>query len=216
MPTQPLHFVTLSGVPIAVSELRWPFHPSTSGSDWLVLHGRVDLLGNDEGLHAEVAVGMTQTMKDALGSLAQEHAEGLVVNSIRKTIDNGQLAFMKSGKLQPAHVTSRFYSFAARKIQFPSQLEADVGELLKRRVYWLGASGGPVEVAHPYDCQYVNYSRDQMLALAQQLAGEGFIRLEDDGDRASVTAMLLKEEPAMLEAMHKGVEAGKGATKVTA
>ncbi|HKD59100.1 MAG TPA: hypothetical protein VKB47_01505, partial [Terracidiphilus sp.] len=72
MPTQPLHFVTLSGVPIAVSELKWPFHPSTSGSDWLVLHGRVNLLGSDEGLHAEVAVGMTQTMKDALGSLAQE------------------------------------------------------------------------------------------------------------------------------------------------
>ena len=216
MPTQPLHFVTLSGVPITVSELKWPFHPSTSGSDWLVLHGRVNLLGSDEGLHAEVAVGMTQTMKDALGSLAQEHAEGLVVNSIRKTIDNGQLAFMKSGKLQPAHVTSRFYSFAAKKIQFPSQSEGDVRELLKRRVYWLGASGGLVEVAHPYDCQYVSYTREQMLALAQQLAGEGFIRLEGDGERASVTATLLKEEPAMREAMHKGVEAGKGATKVTA
>jgi len=216
MPAQPLHFVTLSGVPIAVSELKWPFHPSTSGSDWLVLHGRVNLLGSDEGLHAEVAVGMTQTMKDALSSLAQEHAEGLVVNSIRKTIDNGQLAFMKSGKLQPAHVTSRFYSFAAKKIQFPSQSEGDVRELVKRRVYWLGASGGFVEVAHPYDCQYVNYTREQMLALAQQLAGEGFIRLEGDGDRASVTATLLKEEPAMLGAMHKGVEAGKGATKVTA
>jgi hypothetical protein len=214
MPAQPLHFVTLSGVPINVTQLQWPFHPSTSGSDWLVLHGRVDLLGSDEGLHAEVAVGLTQTMKDALGSLAQEHAEGLVVNSIRKTIDNGQLAFMKSGKLQPAHVTSRFYNFTARKIQFPSQPEGDVRELLKRRVYWLGSKGGPVEVAHPYECQYVNYSPEQMLALAQQLAGEGFIRLE--GDHASATAMLLKEEPALLQAMHKGVEAGKGATKVTA
>ena len=214
MPVQPLHFVTLSAVQITVTQLQWPFHPSTSGSDWLILHGRVDLLGSDEGLHAEVAVGMTQTMKDALGSLAREHAEGLVVNSIRKTIDNGQLAFMKSGKLQPAHVTTRFYSFTAKKIQFPSQPEGDVRELLKRRVYWLGAKGGPVEVAHPYDCQYVNYSPEQMLALARQLAGEGFIRLE--GDRASVTATLLKEEPAVLQAMHRGVEAGKGATKVTA
>jgi len=214
MPTQPLHFVTLTGVPISVSELKWPFHPSTSGSDWLVLHGRVDLLSSDEGLHAEVAVGMTQTMKDALGSLAQEHAEGLVVNSIRKTIDNGQLAFMKSGKLQPAHVTSRFYSFTARKIQFPSQSEEDVRELLKRRVFWLGAGGGAVEIAHPYDCQYVNCTREQMLGLAQQLAGEDLIHLE--GDRASVTAVLLKDRPSMLESMHKGVEAGKGATKVTA
>jgi hypothetical protein len=83
-------------------------------------------------------------------------------------------------------------------------------------VYWLGAKGDLVGIAHPYDCQYVNYSREQMLALAQQLAGEGFIRLEGNGDRASITATLLKEEPAMLEAMHKGVEAGKGATKVTA
>ena len=214
MSRETLHFVTLSGVPIAVNELKWPFHPSTSGSDWLVLHGRVDLLGSNEGLHAEVAVGMTQTMKDALGSLAQEHAEGLVVNSIRKTIDNGQLAFMKSGKLQPSHVTSRFYSFSAKRIQFPSQTENNVRELLKRRVYWLGAKGGSVEVAHPYDCQYLNYRPEQMLALARQLAVEGLIRLE--GERAAVTPLLEEQEPAMLEAMHKGVEAGKAATKVTA
>jgi hypothetical protein len=117
----PLKFVTLSGVPILVSELKWPFHPSSSGSDWFILHGRADLLDSAEGLHAEVAVGMTQTMKESLGSLDPEHAEGLVVNAIRKTIDNGQIAFMKSGKLQPAHVTSRFYSFRARQIQFPAQ-----------------------------------------------------------------------------------------------
>jgi hypothetical protein len=214
MPKHPLRFVTLSGVPIGITDLKWPFHASTSGADWLVLHGRADLLGSQEGLHAEVAVGMTQTMKDALGSLAEEHAEGLVINAIRKTIDNGQLAFLKSGKLQPAHVTSRYYSFVTKKIQFPTQSEADVRELLKRRVFWLGAKGEPVEIAHPYDCQYVNFSREQILALGNQLAGEGMIRLE--GDRAIAAPSLLKEEPAMLEAMHKGVEAGKAATKVTA
>lgn len=214
MPAHSLHFVTLSGVPITVSDLKWPFHASTSGSDWLVLHGRVDLLGSEEGLHAEVAVAMTQTMKDALGSLAQDHAEGLVVNSIRKTIDNGQLAFMKSGKLQPAHVTSRFYSFTAKKIQFPAQSETDIRELLKRRVYWLGAKGDPVEIAHPYDCQYVNYLPEQMLNLASHLAGQGLIRLE--GDRALATSALLAEELVMVEAMHRGVEAGKAATRVTA
>jgi hypothetical protein len=214
MPIHPLRFVTLSGVPIDVTDLKWPFHASTSGSDWLVLHGRVDLLGSQEGLHAEVAVGMTQTMKEALGSLAEEHAEGLVINAIRKTIDNGQLALLKSGKLQPAHVTSRYYSFITKKIQFPTQPEADVRELLKRRVFWLGAKGEAVAIAHEYDCQYVNFSSEQMLALASQLAGEGLIRLE--GDRAVTTPALLKEEPAMIEAMHKGVEAGKAATKVTA
>jgi hypothetical protein len=214
MSSRPLHFVTMSGVPIHVTELKWPFHASTSGSDWLVLHGRANLLGSDEGLHADVAVGMTQTMKDALGSLAEEHAEGLVINAIRKTIDNGQLAFLKSGKLQPAHVTSRFYSFITKRIQFPAQAEDSVREMLKRRVYWLGGQGASVEIAHPYDCQYVNFSREQMQAIAQQLAGEGWIRLEDD--RATTTPALLHEEPAMIDAMHKGVEAGKAAIKVTA
>ena len=217
MPNRPLHFVTLSGVPIQVSELKWPFHPSTSGSDWMVLHGKVEMLGSDEGLHAEVAVGMTQTMKDALGSLAEEHAEGVVVNSIRKTIDNGQLALMKSGKLQPVHVTSRFYSFAAKKIQFPTQAEADVRDLIKRRVFWLGARlgrGAPVEIVPPYDCQYVNFPREKMLEMAQQLASQGFIRLQ--GDHAVASERLLQEEPAILAAMHKGVDAGKAATKVSA
>jgi hypothetical protein len=217
MPKHPLHFVTLSGVPVSITELKWPFHASTSGSDWLVLHGRADLLGSDEGLHAQVAVAMTQTMKDALGSLAEERAKGLVVNAIRKTIDNGQVAMLKSGKLQPVHVTSRFYSFATKKIQFPTQAEPDVRELIKRRVFWLSArlgDGAPVEIAHAYDCQYVNFSREKMLEMAQQLAVQDLIRLQ--GDYAIASEKLLLEEPAIVAAMHKGVEAGRAATKVTA
>ena len=214
MSDHPLQFVTLSGVPISIAELKWPFHPSTSGADWFVLHGKVDLLESRESLHAEVAVGMTQTMKDALGSLAKEHAEGLVVNSIRKTIDNGQLAFLKSGKLQPVHVTSRFYSFASRKIQFPSHSEEEVLELLKRRVYWLGKTGRPVIVTHPYDCQYVNTTPERLRALAQQLEAKGLIRLDDD--HATATEALQKEASAIIAAMKNGVEAGLAATKVTA
>ena len=216
MVTRPLHFVTLSGVPINISELKWPFHSSTSGSDWYVLHGRADLLGSD-GLHVEVAVGMTQTMKDALGSLELEHAEGLVINSIRKTIDNGQLAFVKSGKLQPVHVTSRFYSFVTKQIQFPIQSDAAILELLKSRVFWISAKhgkGAPISIAHPYDCQYVNLSRERILELAQQLAAQGFISL--DSEFAVATDALLKEEPAFIAAMNKGVESGIAANKVSA
>ena len=217
MGNRPLHFVTLSGVPVHVSELKWPFHASTSGADWHVLHGRADLLGSEEGLHVEVAVGMTQTMKEALGSLEPESAEGLVVNSIRKTIDNGQLAFVKSGKLQPVHVTSRFYSFMTKQIQFPSQSEQDVLEMLKRRVFWLSTragKGAPASVVHPYDCQYVNFSREKMLELARQLATQDLINLESEF--ATATNDLLKEEPAFIAAMHKGVEAGIAANKVSA
>ena len=216
MTNRPLHFVTLSGIPIHISKLKWPFHASTSGSDWFILHGRADLLDSD-GLHVEVAVGLTQTMKDALGSLEPEHAEGLVINSIRKTIDNGQLAFVKSGKLQPVHVTSRFYSFAAKRIQFPAQSEQDVLEMLKRRVFWLSSKegkGAPVSIAHPYDCQYVNLSRERILELARQLAAQGLINLESEF--ATATDSLLKEEPAFVAAMHKGVEAGIAANKVSA
>ena len=217
MGNRPLHFVTLSGVPIHVSELKWPFHPSTSGADWHVLHGRAELLGSNDGLHVEVAVGMTQTMKDALGSLEPENAESLVVNSIRKTIDNGQLAFVKSGKLQPVHVTSRFYSFVTKRVQFPTQTEQDVMEMLKRRVFWLGAKSGkgaPVNVAHPYDCQYVNFSREKMVELAQKLAAQGLLNLESEF--ATATSALLQEEPAFVAAMNKGVEAGIAANKVSA
>ena len=217
MGNRPLHFVTLSGVPVHFAELKWPFHASTSGADWHVLHGRADLLDSEEGLHVEVAVGMTQTMKEALGSLEPENAEGLVVNSIRKTIDNGQLAFVKSGKLQPVHVTSRFYSFVTKQIQFPAQSEQDVLEMLKRRVFWLSArtgKGAPASVVHPYDCQYVNLSREKMLELAQQLATQGLINLESEF--ATATNALLKEEPAFIAAMHKGVEAGIAANKVSA
>ena len=208
-----MRFVTLTGVPIEITELKWPFHQSTSGSDWFILHGRVDLLESTEGLHAEVAVGMTQTMKEALGSLEPGRVESIVVNAIRKTIDNGQLAFLKSGKLQPAHVTSRFYSFAAKKIQFPSQSEQDVSELIKRRVFWLGVQA-PIEVAHPYDCQYVNMTGEKMIELAQQLASKGLIQLV--GDHATPTEALKKEAPAIHAAKQKGVEAGLGATKVSA
>jgi hypothetical protein len=151
-----------------------------------------------------------------LGSLAQEHAEGLVVNSIRKVLDNGQLAMVKSGKRQPVHVTSRFYSFTAKKIQFPTQSEDDVREMLKRRVFWLTkvTNGAAVEVAHPYDCQYVNFTREKLLELAKQLAGQGLIKLEDD--QATASDWLMQQEPAMLAAMQKGVDAGRAANKITA
>ncbi|HEV2960745.1 MAG TPA: hypothetical protein VG649_02900 [Candidatus Angelobacter sp.] len=209
----PLRFLTLSGVPIEITNLKWPFHQSTSGADWFVLHGRADLLESPEKLHAEVAVGMTQTIKEAIGSLEPQNVESLVVNAIRKTIDNGQIAFLKSGKLQPVHVTSRFYNFREKKIQFPTQTEQDVRQMLKRRVFWLGESA-PVEIAHPYDCQYVNSSPERMLELAQQLASEGLLQLQ--GTTATATDELKKQASNIRVAMQKGVEAGLAAAKITA
>jgi hypothetical protein len=92
-----------------------------------------------------------------------------------------------------------------------------VKEMLKRRIFWLSAKtgkGAPVSVAHPYDCQYVNFSREKMLELAKQLAAEGWLNVESEF--ATASPALLKEEAAFVAAMHKGVEAGIAANKVSA
>jgi hypothetical protein len=89
--------------------------------------------------------------------------------------------------------------------------------LLKSRVFWIGAKSGqgaPISLTHPYDCQYVNLSRERILELAQQLAAHGLINLESE--YATATDALLKEEPAFIAAMNKGVEAGIAANKVSA
>jgi hypothetical protein len=53
-----------------------------------------------------------------------------------------------------------------------------------------------------------------MLGLAQQLATKGLLTLESEF--ATATSTLLKEEPSFVAAMHKGVEAGIAANKVSA
>ena len=57
-------WVTLTGLPLTI-KLDWPFHPSTSGADFWVLHGDVFLEGS-EGLHAPVAVNLSQTVKEVM------------------------------------------------------------------------------------------------------------------------------------------------------
>src|SRR5207245_1655604 len=117
-------YATLSGLPVRF-ELQWPFHLSTSGADWFSLHGRVSL---DDGgsLHADVAVNLTQTIKEALPSLEPEHAEAVVINAIRKDLDNKQLELLKSGKRQPVPVSSRHFNFKASQLIFARVDDAEV------------------------------------------------------------------------------------------
>jgi len=85
----------------------------------------------------------------------------------------------------------------------------------KRRVFWLTKTGNSsVNIADPYDCQYVNFTREKMLELAKQLVGQGLIKLE--GDQATASDWLMQQEPAMMAAMQKGVDAGRAANKITA
>ena len=64
-------WVTLSGLPLTIT-LEWPFHRSTSGADFWVLHGDIRL-ENSDGLHAPMAVNLSATVT---GSGGDARAEG--------------------------------------------------------------------------------------------------------------------------------------------
>src|SRR5579863_9838308 len=92
-------YVTLTGLPLSF-KLDWPFHKSTSGADFHVLHADVQL-ENSAGLHAPVAVNLSVTVREVMPSLEPEDMEGPVINALRKEVDRRQLEFVKSGKLVP-------------------------------------------------------------------------------------------------------------------
>jgi hypothetical protein len=78
-------WVTLGGLPLSF-ELEWPFHRSTSGADFWVLHGDIRL-ENSDGLHAPVAVNLSATVREVLASLEARDAEAPVINALRKEVD---------------------------------------------------------------------------------------------------------------------------------
>src|SRR5437879_10448917 len=102
-------YVTLAGLPLSF-ELHWPFHKSTSGADFWVLHTDIRL-EQSEGLHAPVAVNLSATVREVVPSLEAKDLEAPVINSLRKDIDHLQIEFVKSGKLVPVHFSSRHYDF---------------------------------------------------------------------------------------------------------
>ncbi|MGH8458024.1 MAG: hypothetical protein ACRESV_01630 [Nevskiales bacterium] len=179
---QPHALVTLHGMPVEIT-LAWPFHRSISGADFYVLHGSVQL--KDGGtLKAEVSAHLTLTIAQALPSLEPADCEYLVLNAVRKTIDNGQLEFLESAKLQPVEVSSRYYSFLDKHVRFLAQPEEVVLALLRRKAFWLGQKpadpaqpSAGVWIADPCDAQYVSQPPEKLLELAGKLAAEGWIEL---------------------------------------
>ena len=91
--------------------------------------------------------------------MEQPFAETFVYNAVRKTIDLGQLEFLKSGNRQPVPVTTRYYSRWQKKFLFTETNDAERLEYLLRKVYWLSGVLGeskPVWIADPRDAQYLN------------------------------------------------------------
>jgi hypothetical protein len=136
-------WVTLRGLPLTI-RLEWPFHQSTSGADFFVLHGDIRLEGS-EGLHAPVAVNLSQTVREVLASLEPKDAEAPVINALRKEVDRRQIEFVKSGKLLPVPFSSRHYDFKRGQWVFGKATDEAMAEFVERKVYWetkLGVGAG--------------------------------------------------------------------------
>jgi len=220
-------WMTLTGLPLTI-RLEWPFHKSTSGADFWVLHGDIRL-ENSEGLHAAVAVNLSMTVREVMPSLEPKDAEAPVINALRKEVDRRQIEFVKSGKLLPVAFSSRHYDFKRQKWVFGKASDEVVAEFLARKVYWetrlavaQGAEvsesksppsrkerekdGAPARVwiCDPTEAQYLQTVPEHLLEMAGRIAADGLVQV--DGEWAEATAKLMGQAGRFEEAMRKSVE----------
>jgi hypothetical protein len=190
---RPECYVTLGGMPVAFGQFQWPFHRSTSGADTYIVHGEMHLAdGSSNNLFAKLAASVTVTFAEIVPAMEQPYAETFVYNAIRKTVDFGQLEFLKSGNRQPVPVTTRFYSRWQKKFVFTDTDDNERLRYLLIKVYWLSGvlgEGKPVWIADPRDAQYLNTTEADLMRMAGHEAGEGLLVL--DGEFASATPALL-------------------------
>ncbi|HKF48590.1 MAG TPA: hypothetical protein VKB38_14635 [Terracidiphilus sp.] len=190
---RPECYVTLAGLPVAFSKFQWPFHRSTSGADTYIVHGEMHLAdGTNSNLHARVAASVTVTFAEIVPAMEQPYAESFVYNAIRKTVDLGQLEFLKSGNRQPVPVTTRFYSRWQKKFVFTETDDKERLDYLLSKVYWLSGvlgEGKPVWIADPRDAQYLNTTEADLLRMANDEAGQGLMSV--DGEFAAATPGLM-------------------------
>jgi len=193
---RPECYVTLGGLPLAFGQFEWPFHRSTSGADSCIVHGEVHLAsGGAQDLHAKVAAAVSLTFAEIVPAMEQPYAEPFVYNAIRKTVDRGQLEFLKSGNRQPVPVTTRYYSRWEKKFIFTDTSDKERLNYLLSKVYWLSGvlgEGQPVWIADPCDAQYLNTTEADLLRMAGDQASEGL--LVHKGDFAAATPALMARE----------------------
>jgi hypothetical protein len=185
-------WVTLTGLPLTI-KLDWPFHLSTSGADFWVLHGDISLAGS-EGLHAPVAVNLSQTVKEVMPSLEPKDAEAPVINALRKEVDRRQIEFLKSGKLLPVPFSSRHYDFKRQQWVFGKASDDAMAEFVERKVFWQMKLGGEPRawIGDPAEAQYVQTLPAHLIEIAARLvAAQGLIRIE--GEYAEATPGLMNQ-----------------------
>lgn len=190
---RPECYVTLDGLPLAFGKFQWPFHRSTSGADTYIVHGEMYLAdGKNSNLHAKIAAAVTVTFAEIVPAMEQPYAETFIYNAIRKTVDLGQLEFLKSGNRQPVPVTTRFYSRWQKKFVFTETSDTERLNYILSKVYWLSGvlgEGQPVWIADPRDAQYLNTAEADLLRMANHEAGQGLMKVE--GEFAAATPQLM-------------------------
>lgn len=198
-------WVTLSGLPLTIA-LQWPFHRSTSGADFWVLHADVQL-ENSDGLHAPMAVNLSATVREVLPSLEPRDVEAPVINALRKEVDKRQIEFLKSGKLKPVAFSSRYYDFKRQRWVFGKAADDAIATFIERKVYWQTKAGGEkrVWIGDPTEAQYLEATAGHLLEIAARLvAGNGLLRM--DGEWAEATPALLQQAERFESAMRSAVE----------
>ncbi len=203
-------WVTLRGLPLTI-RLDWPFHQSTSGADFSVLHGDIRLEGSD-GLHAPVAVNLSQTVREVMPSLEPKDAEAPVINALRKEVDRRQIEFLKSGKLLPVAFSSRHYDFKRGQWVFGKATDEAMAEFVERKVYWetkLGTPQAPgshvrVWIGDPTEAQYLQATTEHMMQIAARVAADGLLRI--DGEYAEATQGLMNQAERFERARQVAVE----------
>ena len=202
-------YLTLAGLPVPI-QMQWPFHGSGSGGDFYLLHGAMTLQ-DGSGLHAEVAVQLSQTFKEQLPSLERADSESAVVNALRKELDRKQLELVKSGKKQPVPISSRHYNIKNHKLVFAKADDAQIREFLQANVFWLAYKLGgdkrdaKICIADAYDADYLGTTAADLLEIAKALASEGLLKLE--GDSAGATDALIARSGEFESKMHAALGA---------
>jgi len=198
-------WVTLTGLPLTI-KLNWPFHQSTSGADFSVLHADIRLEGSD-GLHAPVAVNLSQTVREIMPSLEPQHAEAPVINALRKEVDRRQIEFLKSGKLLPVPFSSRHYDFKRQQWIFGKASDDVMAEFIERKVYWQTrlVADPRVWIADPAEAQYLQTTPNHLLEIACRLvAAQGLLRI--DGEWAEPTTGLMNQAERFEAARRQALE----------
>jgi hypothetical protein len=202
-------WLTMTGLPLTI-QLEWPFHRSTSGADFWVLHGDLRL-ENTDALHAPVAVNLSLTVKEVLASLDPKDAEPPVINALRKEVDRNQIEFVKSGKLKPVAFSSRHYDFKREKWVFGKATDEAIATFIERKVYWQtklaadNVTDKKVWIADPTDAQYLETTPGHLVEIAARLvAGDGLIRME--GEWAEPTPGLIGQADRFESAMRAALD----------